>query len=296
MPVARQIRRLRPRVIFYSDANLGFLLYRFRPWIGVPYRLLFSNGGPCGPDVFARTDVVHQVTPYHHEQALRAAEPPEKHIMVPYGIRTHGPPRPLAPAEQRALRERLGLTVDRKVILSVGWISRRQKRMDYLVEEVARLPAPRPFLMLLGAMDEGSKEILRLATERLGEAGFAARSVPYGEVSSYYAAADVFALASLSEGFGRVYLEALGHGLPVIAHRHPVMAYVLGDQGVLADLSVDGVLARHLQELLARPVDGRDMHRRWDSVRRRFGWDALATDYRRMFERAAQRAQADGRR
>jgi glycosyltransferase involved in cell wall biosynthesis len=283
-------------VIFYSDANLGFLLHRFRRWIGVPYRLLFSNGGPCGPDVFARTDVVHQVAPYYHEQALRAGEPPEKHIMVPYGIRApDASPRPLAPAERRALRERLGLPADRGVVLSVGWISRRHKRMDYLVEEVARLPAPRPFLMLLGAMDDGSKEILRLATERLGGAGFAARSVPYGEVSGYYAAADVFALASLSEGFGRVYLEALSHGLPVVAHRHPVMAYVLGDQGDLADLSADGVLARHLRELLARPVDGRDMRRRWDSVRRRFGWDALAADYRRMFEHAARHALADGR-
>ena len=30
LPVARQIRRFRPEVVFYSDANLGFLLYRLR--------------------------------------------------------------------------------------------------------------------------------------------------------------------------------------------------------------------------------------------------------------------------
>ena len=131
-------------------------------------------------------------------------------------------------AARRALRERLALPADRPVVLSVGWISRAHKRMDYVVEEVARLPAPRPFLMLLGAMDRSSDEIIRLAHERLGPDGFAARSVPYHEVAHYYAAADCFVLASLSEGFGRVFLEALAHGLPVIAHEHPVMRYVLG--------------------------------------------------------------------
>jgi 1,2-diacylglycerol 3-alpha-glucosyltransferase len=60
LPVVRQIRQFRPAVVFYSDANLGFLLYWFRHWIGVPYRLLFSNGGPCAPP-FVRLDFVHQV-------------------------------------------------------------------------------------------------------------------------------------------------------------------------------------------------------------------------------------------
>ena len=44
-PVVSQIRRLRPNIIFYSDANLGFQLFFRRKWIGVPYQLLFSNGG-----------------------------------------------------------------------------------------------------------------------------------------------------------------------------------------------------------------------------------------------------------
>ena len=81
----------RPEVVFYSDANLGFLLYWFRRWIGVPFRLLFSNGGPCGPP-FGRLDFVHQVNPVCLEQALRAGEPAQKHIMVPYGLRVRPPP------------------------------------------------------------------------------------------------------------------------------------------------------------------------------------------------------------
>ena len=159
--------------------------------------------------------------------------------------------------------------------------------MHYVVEEVASLPAPRPFLMLLGAIDRSSDEVVRLAHERLGPEGFAARSVPYDEVAQYYAAADCFVLATLSEGFGRVFLEAFAHGLPVIAHRHPVMRYVLGEHGILADLNIKGALARHLRQVLLRPADPHAKRRRWDSVRRRFGWDALASEYQRMFEHAA---------
>ena len=206
---------------------------------------------------------MHQVNPVCLEQALRAGEPAQKHVMVPYGLRVGHSPG-IEPDRRRALRARLGLPVERPVVLSVGWISRAHKRMHYVVEEVAELPAPRPFLMLLGAIDRSSDEIIRLAHERLGPHGFAARSVPYHEVAPYYAAADGFVLASLSEGFGRVFLEALAHGLPVIAHRHPVMAYVLGEHGLLADLSVEGALARHLRAVLARPPDGRAMRQRWD--------------------------------
>jgi glycosyltransferase involved in cell wall biosynthesis len=173
------------------------------------------------------------------------------------------------------------------VALSVGWISRAHKRMHYVVEEVARLPAPRPFLMLLGAIDRSSAEIVRLAHERLGPEGFAARSVRYDEVAPYYAAADCFVLASLGEGFGRVFLEALSHGLPVVAHDHPVMRYVLGAHGIVADLSVEGALARHLSAVLARPPDPCAIRQRWASVRRRFDWTVLAPAYRLMFEHAA---------
>lgn len=280
--VVAEIRRFRPHVIFYSDANLGFLLFWFRRYIGVPFRLLFSNGGPVDPP-YIRTDFVHQVTPLYHDEAIAAGEPKAKHFLVPYGIRIPPPPEPLSNDEQQALRRRLGLPIDRPTILSVGWISRQHKRMDYIVEEVAALQEARPFLIMLGAMDDSSEDIIALATERLGPDGFASRSVPYEEVADYYRAADCFVLASLKEGFGRVYLEALMHGLPVIAHRHPVMEYVLGGEGILLDLSQPGALAPWLTRHGAGQTDHALATRRWHSVANRFAWDALRPAYGAMF-------------
>lgn len=289
--VVRAIRRFRPEVVFYSDANLGFLLHRFRHQIGVPFRLLFSNGGPCHPP-FDRFDDVHQVAPYYLEEALAAGEPTSKHFLVPYGIRIPEAPS-MTPDVQRTLRGRLGLPLDRQIVLSVGWISGQHKRMDYVIDEMARLPSPRPFLQLLGALDESSNEVIHLGNQLLGPENFDARSVPYEQVGDYYRAADLFALGSLVEGFGRVYLEALMHGLPTIAHSHPVMEYVLGDAGILADLSQPGNLAAVLAEELARPADhGREeSRRRWESVRSRFGWEALRPQYTEMFRAVATKGE-----
>lgn len=319
--VVRQIRQFRPHVIFTSEANLIFLLRRFRRQIGVPFRILFSNGGPVHPP-FTRYDFVHQVAPFYLEEALQAGEPSERHFMVPYGI--HVPGAPVSdPAQKRALRQKLGLPLDRPIVLSVGWIARQHKRMHYVIEEVARATASlhrsgemplapsggeggvtpgegevsnRPFLQLLGAMDEASPEIVELGSRLLGPENFSARSVPYAQVADYYRAADCFVLASLKEGFGRVYLEALMHGLPTIGHRHPVIEYVLGDVGITADLSQSGNLTALLTEQFRNPALRTPgyafAHARWSSVRSRFSWPSLAAEYLAMFQAAATRSVA----
>jgi glycosyltransferase involved in cell wall biosynthesis len=280
--MVRAIRKHRPDIIFYSDSNLGFQLFRWRKQIGVPFRLLFSNGGPCHPP-FVRTDYVHQIAPVFLEEALAAGEPAQRQCMVPYGISVPAEAPDVSEPAKRAVRERLGLPLARPIVLSVGWISARQKRMDYLVEEVARLSSPRPYLVLLGAMDDQSETILKLAREKLGAENFSTRSVRYEQTADYYRAADVFVLASLQEGFGRVFLEALIYGLPVFAHEHPVMRFVLNHEGVLCDLSQPGCLSARLQEGLREHTTPEVAARRRESVRKRFSWEMLAPRYREMF-------------
>lgn len=291
--MVRAIRRERPDIIFYSDSNLGFQLYRWRKQIGVPFRLLFSNGGPCHPP-FVRTDYVQQVAPQYYEEALAAGEPIERHRMVPYGVNVPPGQPDMEQSAREALRRKLRLPVGRQIVLSVGWISARQKRMDYLIEEVARLnsevggqrsPNGRgtPYLVMLGAMDAESEPVLALAREKLGEANFVARSVPYEDVRDYYRTADLFVLASLKEGFGRVFLEALIHGLPVIAHDHPVMRFVLGSEGTFGDLSGTGTLSALIENSLKVQNSEDAARRRRESVRERFSWPVLAPQYRDMF-------------
>lgn len=284
--VLREIREFHPDVLFSSEANLGFVFHRLRPLLPSAPRFLFSNGGPCGPP-FDRFDHVHQVAPYYLTEAIEAGERPAKHSLAPYGIHVPQSPPVCDAGHKKALRKCLGLPPDRSMILSVGWIARQHKRMHYVIEEVARLPEPRPFLQLLGNIDENSQEIIELGNRLLGKANFSARSVHYDEVAEYYHAADIFALGSLKEGFGRVYLEALMHGLPTIGHRHPVIEYVLGENGIVADLERPGELAHQIRLQIGRDEGQVEAERRWREVARRFSWDALGAEYLRMFQRAA---------
>ncbi len=302
--MVRAIRRHRPEIIFYSDSNLGFQLFRWRKQIGVPFRLLFSNGGPCHPP-FDRTDYVHQVAPFHIKEALDAGEPADRHRMVPYGINVPDGPPDRGENIRRELRRKLGLPEDRPIILSVGWISTKQKRMDYVVREVARLISEVrdresgvrdqavPYLVMLGAIDEESASIIAFACEKLGEENFTARLVPHEQVADYYRAADLFVLASLQEGFGRVFLEALIYGLPVIAHDHPVMRFVLGSEGTFGDLSKPGGLATLIREKLGGEDSEADAIRRREMVRARFSWVVLAPQYREMFLDCFQKVTSD---
>jgi glycosyltransferase involved in cell wall biosynthesis len=283
--IVREIKKFRPDVIFSSEANLFFLLNRFRSFIGVPYKLLYSNGGPVdGP--FGWTDYVHQVTPVYVEEAINKGEPEHKHIHVPYGIHVPKGNLSISVDEKTSIRNQLGLPVSRNIVISVGWISSSLKRMDYTVRELALIPKERrPFLLLLDNVDESSQEIFQLAKEKLDEDDYLIRSVPYSEVANYYKAADIFVLSSLKEGFGRVYLEALMYNLPVIAHHHPVMQYVVGEAGILADLSKEGNLGQAIQKMISqleRPGTGRDY------VRNKFDWKVLAPRYRDMFQKVKE--------
>jgi glycosyltransferase involved in cell wall biosynthesis len=290
--VVRKIRRHRPRVILYSDSNLSMRLYKLRPRIGVPFRLVYSNGAPMHPP-FVRCDHVHQVHPFYMEEAREKGEDMARHSLAPYGFNVPTGTADFDPQFRRNIRKELNLPVDRPIVLSVGWISGFHKRMDYLVSEIASMPTPRPYLVMLGAMDERTPPILAQARQSLGPENFAARSVPYAQVAQYYQAADVFTLASLVEGFGRVYVEASMNGLPCAVHDHPVMRYVLGDEGNFADLSRPGTLAAMLSQLLARPLDPREMSRRRETMRSRFAWQSLAPAYFQMFRAAAGQAIRD---
>jgi glycosyltransferase involved in cell wall biosynthesis len=142
-------------------------------------------------------------------------------------------------------------------------------------------------------MDAESAAISALARQKLGEKNFTARSVPHEQVADYYRAADLFVLASLQEGFGRVFLEALIYGLPVIAHDHPVMRFVLGSEGTFGDLSKPGGLAALICEKLGREGSEADAIRRREMVRARFSWVVLAPQYREMFLDCFQKVTSD---
>jgi glycosyltransferase involved in cell wall biosynthesis len=123
-----------------------------------------------------------------------------------------------APAVAPASRRELGLDPDALYVATVGRLVRR-KNLATLIAALARLRRDDVHLLVIG----DGPECPRLMAQ--AEAcGLAARVqfrgfVPDETKYQLLAAADLFALASLHEAFGLVYLEAMHCGLPVIAAR-----------------------------------------------------------------------------
>jgi glycosyltransferase involved in cell wall biosynthesis len=121
-------------------------------------------------------------------------------------------------SEARKLKARLGVAEGERVILSVGRLSREKGHVD-LVHALGRLAGLHPALrfkaVVVGDGPERARVEAAAAASGLGDrlvfAGHA------DDVRPFYAAADVLALPSHSEGSPLVLLEAMSAGVPVVA-------------------------------------------------------------------------------
>jgi glycosyltransferase involved in cell wall biosynthesis len=148
------------------------------------------------------------------------------------------------------------------------------KRMDYLIREVAALPARVPSSASWAPTDPTRTAVRALAHELLGD-DVLVRAVPHESIGDYYRAADVFARVA-TRRFGLAYVEALMHGLPIVASDTPVTRHVLGEFAILRDLSLAGEAARAIASALASPLSERSAprvtpRRARDSTGRRCG-------------------------
>jgi 1,2-diacylglycerol 3-alpha-glucosyltransferase len=271
----------RPAVIFYSDFIFGCFLWNIRKKLGLKYKLIFSNGAPNGPP-FIRCDLVQQLLPCFLKTALDAGEPPEKHILLAYGLKIESD-IVYSDEEKRSLRKKFGLPLDKKIIISVGGVQASHKRMDYLVREVSLLPKEEYFLLILGQFGPETRQIQDLARSLLSD-NHIITSVKFDQISDYYAVADLFVLCSLWEGFGRVYIEALRAGLPVLAHDYEVSREVLQEEGIYADFSLEGNLEKLIKSVSRDEAVLSDeaAQRRRDFVRETYSWSVLKKRYAQM--------------
>jgi glycosyltransferase involved in cell wall biosynthesis len=276
----------RPDVVYFADLNLGNLCWHWRRVSGQRFKLLYYNGG-LTTRPFTRADMVQQLTPAGLDEALARGESHTRQTVLAHGVRV---PDTLPTRLTGDARRTLGLPADRPVVLSVGMLDTRIKRTDTLIRAIAELPAPRPFLTLLGADGPDAASVRALARDLLGDDGFVARAVPHGAIGEFYRAADVFALGSLREGFGLAYVEALAHGLPIVAHETPVTRHLIGAFATLTDITQPGALSHALATALATPSTEAQRRARHASARTRFGWDALREDYAQLLLRVAERA------
>lgn len=108
------------------------------------------------------------------------------------------------------------LAPDRRVVLAAGRLS-PQKGFDTLIEAFAPLAARYPEWDLVIAGDGEERPPLEAAVAENGLAGRVLLPGRVGNLSDWYARADVFAMSSRVEGFPNTLMEAMAHGLPAVS-------------------------------------------------------------------------------
>lgn len=219
---------------------------------------------------------------------LRARE--ERVAVVPCGVDLAA----FAPREPEAARRRLGLEGARPVV----YVGRLEplKRVDRLVEAMARLDDPRTRLVVVGgdgAEGDAGGEAARLA-RLAADLGVAERvefrgPEPRAVLADYYAAAAAVVVPSAYESFNLVALEALASGAALVATPVGVVPDLVEDgvNGLIVPPGDAGALARALERLLADAGLAARIRSRARPTVIGYGWSSVAARIRRLYEELA---------
>ena len=176
-------------------------------------------------------------------------------------------------------------------VLSVGALQ-ALKGHQFVIEALARLPDPRPPLVIVGDRGEYEDALRRLAAAR-GVRLELHRALPFAELLGLYRRAGVLACGQLDEPFGLITLEAMATATPVVAVAEGGFLETVDDgrTGLLSPRDAEGFAAR-----LAGVLGDQELARRLgrtgrEEVLRRWTWETTA----RGIDRLLQQTIADRR-
>jgi len=281
------ITRRRPDVVYTSEWDTARGLAWVRSVSRQRFKLLLCNGG-FAERGFGHLDHVQQLTPAARDHVLRLGADPARHTVLPLGFTIPFALSVPSDADRAALRAKWQLPADDWIVISVAALNRSHKRLDYMIDELAAVPGPQPFALLVGEPDAETPALRSYAARRLEPGRHRFLTVASDQVSELLLASDVFVLASVAEMQGRAVVEAMSRGLTCIVHDSPVLRFAVGEHALVGNLEQPGSLTR----LLARarsdrpdPIKAEERHR---YVYERFGWERLKPAYIRLLEAVAR--------
>lgn len=266
MPESRALVHLRP------ESSWKFILIQHgfpdRWWVR-PFVYLYMCA--IGRRILATAD--HTVV-ISHFTAHRVREYGGKHItLIPLGIDLHTF-RPLSDIEKARTRRRFNLRVP--LVLGIGRFI-FLKNFETLIHAMREVPEAHCFLVGGGFNEQALRLLAR--TFGLGRRIRFFRRLRRDDLIRLYNIADVFALPSLAEGLGLVYIESLACGTPVIGSKLEGIRDIIenGKNGFYLNDPKDAhELAQHINRVLGDPTLRKKMSTYGiRSVHRKFNRDRL---------------------
>jgi glycosyltransferase involved in cell wall biosynthesis len=228
--LVRLIRRERPAIVHTHTSKAGFIgrlaavIARAPAVIHQPHgHIFYGYYSPRRTAVFTAlerqaarwTDRIITLTDRGAQEHLaRGIGRAEQYVAVPSGVPT-AELRAAAPPRGEA-RARLGLDPDAFIVVGLGRLV-AIKGFDLLARALPAVVAQIPSARVLLVGDGAERAHLVAIAASMGVAERLRMTGETTDVASYLAAADVVAVPSRNEGMGRVIVEAMALGLPVVA-------------------------------------------------------------------------------
>jgi glycosyltransferase involved in cell wall biosynthesis len=169
----------------------------------------------------------------------------EKLRVIPNGIDA---PPPVEESERRLVREELGVGPEVVLGLFVGQLEERKAPLLAASAATQVHAAGIPFVLAVAGDGPQAAELQRLT-------GDAVRFLGYrSDVQRLLKAADVFVQPSEREGMSFALLEAMAHGLAVVASDGPGNPEAVGDAGLLFGAGDEAALVAALKRLGSEPM------------------------------------------
>lgn len=175
--------------------------------------------------------------------------------------------------------------------MRVGFVGRflKMKGVDILIEAVSRLGNCQLLMIGSGEWEEDMRQLI--ARKGLQDRTQILSPVAREKLPSYLACMDVLVLPSRTtdgwmEQLGRVMLEAMAVGVPVIGSESGAIPEALDDAGMLYAEDEPGALGRCLEKIMLDENLRREMIRRGKArVKERYNWQRFADETFELYQR-----------
>jgi glycosyltransferase involved in cell wall biosynthesis len=218
------VERRQPDIVLTQSVKSHFLMWRSRLWKLIPW-VAYHHGYTATDSrmrlynrfdrwSLPKADLVMTVCEAFAQELANVNKVSRDKIRIQHNAIRPGP-KPNT-SEVNALRERLGIAGNERVILTVGRLSKEKAQADLI----------QAFQHLSGTNADCNLIIVGDGPERVNLEAFARTSNleericftgQISDVRPFYALADVFVLPSHSEGSPNVLLEAMAAEVPIVA-------------------------------------------------------------------------------
>ncbi len=247
-------------------ASLGRLKGRYKT-------LISGQAGPGRDDIWNITvttpDIFVALTDFELNWAKKFAWK-SKLIKIPNGV----------DLEKFRPGSKASLDLPRPIILSVGALT-WYKHHEKTIEAMKKLDEGS--LLIIGAGPK-KEELLEQGKALLNEGRLKIMEANFSEMPLYYRSSDLFTLPSWDrEAFGIVYVEAMASNLPVVAPNDSPRREIVGDAGILTDVSDPVKYAKAIKEAI---------NLNWQNKPRmqaeNFSWDKVSKKYEEVIKEACR--------